>query len=412
MKNKKAIVLLFTANTISGISQGISLIAIPWYIANQLERPGLYGLLYLLATVLAVFWGPYAGTLIDKYDRKKLMLGIQFTGFLLLTGLTFYAWHLNYTPLWVAGSVMILTKLIYNIHYPNLYAFAQEITEKNKYGTISAALEVQGQTTFILAGAVAAFLMEGKFFSFTFNALAIHEIFMIDAATYVIGLFVLSLIKYDSLVERIKTPNEHFVKRMKDGFQYLKSRPLILIFGTFSGFLFASILVCSFFTMPIFIDKFLGGTESTYGIVEASFAFGSMLSGAFILLLFPKHRLTIGIIFLSVISSLAFFFVGLNTAIPWFFAAYALIGFCNAGIRVLRTTYLFNVIDNNVIGRTNSVFMVINSCFRILFIGLFSIPFFATAEHINKTMLILATFVLLGAIVLLKNRKSLIALNQ
>ncbi|MEZ4978004.1 MAG: MFS transporter [Chitinophagales bacterium] len=190
MKNKKAIYLLFAANTISGVSQGISLIAIPWYIANELQRPELYGLLFLLVSFLTLFWGPYAGTLIDKYDRKRVMLGIQGIGLLGISSIALLAWKEQNTSLWMAAMVMILTKLIYNIHYPNLYAFAQEITEKHRYGTISSALEVQGQATFILSGALAAFLMEGNIFQFHFNAWKSWN-FLLDAFTYILGFFLL-----------------------------------------------------------------------------------------------------------------------------------------------------------------------------------------------------------------------------
>ena len=140
MKNKKAIILLFAANTISGVSQGISLIAIPWFIINQLGMPGFYGLLFLVVTILSLFWGPYAGTLIDRYDRKKVMLGIQSVGLVCVLGIASLGWYLQNTTLWMAAAIMVITKLIYNIHYPNLYAFAQEIAEKKQYGRISSAL--------------------------------------------------------------------------------------------------------------------------------------------------------------------------------------------------------------------------------------------------------------------------------
>ncbi|MFT6686590.1 MAG: DHA3 family macrolide efflux protein-like MFS transporter, partial [Bacteroidia bacterium] len=92
LKNKKALVLLFAANTVSGVSQGISLIAIPWFIANQLGRPGLYGLLFLAVTILTLFWGPYAGILIDRYDRKKVMLSIQTVGMLSVFSIAALGW--------------------------------------------------------------------------------------------------------------------------------------------------------------------------------------------------------------------------------------------------------------------------------------------------------------------------------
>ena len=411
MKNKKAIILLFAANTISGVSQGISLIAIPWFIANQLNRPGLYGLLFLVVTMLTLFWGPYAGTLIDKYDRKKVMLGIQTVGLVCVLGIASFGWYIQNTTLWMAGAVMIVTKLLYNIHYPNLYAFAQEITERKRYGRISSALEVQGQATFILSGAIAAFLMEGKIFSYSFTAWEMHEIFMLDAGTYILGFFILLSIKYESLVERTHVNEGNFLKRLWNGFTYLRERPLILLFGATAGFVFASILVCSFFTMPIFIEKFLHGTESVYGFTEAAFAFGSLLSGFLILAIFPKNKLTFGIIILGFLAGLMYLWIGTNKNFIFLYIAYGVIGFANAGIRVMRTTYIFSVIDNNIIGRTGSAFTVINALLRIMFIGIFSIPYFSTEQNIAKTMYILALFVILGSIILSVFYKKLSALN-
>ena len=400
MKNKKAIALLFAANTVSGVSQGISLIAIPWFIANQLGRPGLYGLLYLIVTILTLFWGPYADTLMDKYDRKKVMINIQTVGLLCVFSIAALGWYWQNTTLWMAAAIMIITKLIYNIHYPNLYAFAQEITEKSRYGTISSAIEVQGQTTFILSGAIAAFLMEGEFFSLNFEAWKMHEIFMLDAATYGLGFVLISMIKYESLVDRLN-----------EGFSYLKGNPLILLFGTVAGFVFATVLVCSFFTMPIFIEKFLGGTQSHYGFTEASFALGSMLSGFLILYLFPKNKITIGIILLSLIAGVMYFFIGMNQDFILLYIAYASIGFANAGIRILRTTYIFSVIDNNLIGRTSSAFTVINALFRIVLIGMFSLPFFTSSHNISYSMFILGLFVILGGLIFTYKYKALRTLN-
>ncbi len=411
MKNKKAIILLFAANTISGVSQGISLIAIPWFIINQLGMPGFYGLLFLVVTILSLFWGPYAGTLIDRYDRKKVMLGIQSVGLVCVLGIASLGWYLQNTTLWMAAAIMVITKLIYNIHYPNLYAFAQEIAEKKQYGRISSALEVQGQTTLMLSGAMAAFLMEGELFNFTFPAWQMHEIFMLDAGTYILGFFLLSSIQYDSLVERTIDHDDNFVQRLKNGFTYLQERPLILLFGATSGFVFASILVCSFFTLPIFIEQYLHGSQSVYGFTEAAFAFGSLLSGFLILAIFPKHKLTLGIIILGFLAGLMYLFIGVNKNFTLLYLAYGVIGFANAGIRVMRTTYIFSVIDNNIIGRTGSVFMVINALFRILLIGLFSIPLFATEQNISHSMYILALIVILGSVILLLFYKKIRALN-
>ena len=52
MKNKQAITLLFLANIISGLAQGISMVAIPWYFVKIVSRPEVFANAYLLITFL------------------------------------------------------------------------------------------------------------------------------------------------------------------------------------------------------------------------------------------------------------------------------------------------------------------------------------------------------------------------
>ena len=85
MNNRNAILLLFLANTISGISQGICMIAIPWYFTATLGWQSSFGVFYGILTVLSTIWSIYAGTLIDKYNRKHIQISYSIIGFVLMS---------------------------------------------------------------------------------------------------------------------------------------------------------------------------------------------------------------------------------------------------------------------------------------------------------------------------------------
>ena len=74
MKNKQAITLLFLSNIISGLAQGISMIAIPWYFIEIIDQPKFFAYSYIVITLITLFWGIYAGSLIDRYSRKKIFI--------------------------------------------------------------------------------------------------------------------------------------------------------------------------------------------------------------------------------------------------------------------------------------------------------------------------------------------------
>ena len=202
MKNKQAISLLFLANIISGLAQGISMVAIPWYFVKIVSRPEIFANAYLLITFLTLFWGIYAGTLIDRYSRKSLFIIVNIICGLFIGGVALFGIQSQNLSDLLVILVFGITIFNYNVHYPNLYAFGQEITEPKNYGKLNSYIEVQGQVTSVLAGAFAAILLTGttnnslEIGGFTFNlpfdikAWEIYEVFFMDAITYIIVIFI------------------------------------------------------------------------------------------------------------------------------------------------------------------------------------------------------------------------------
>ena len=83
-----------------------------------------------------------------------------------------------------------------------------------------------------------------------------------------------------------------------------------------------------------------------------------------------------------------------------FFLANFIIGITNAGVRILRTTFIFNHVPNNLIGRTNSVFGTLNIVVRMLLIGLISIHF-KINDNIRYSFLIGLLLMILSVVILL-----------
>src|ERR1035437_3019460 len=134
MKNKKALNLLLTANAISGFAQGISMISIPWYFTSVLHKNSEFGIIFAVITFATLFWSLYAGTLIDKYSRKKIFLSINLIGSAILGSVALRGWYFGGVDEWGVVIVYAAIFFIFNIHYPALYAFGQEVTDKEHYG--------------------------------------------------------------------------------------------------------------------------------------------------------------------------------------------------------------------------------------------------------------------------------------
>jgi len=419
MKNKKAIYFLFAANIVSGFAQGITIIAIPWYFINILGRAPLFGMIYSAITFVSLFTMMYTGTLIDKYNRRSIMLVTSIIGgvILLLSALSGY--FLGSVHHILAGLVFAATFLIFTVHYPNMYAFLQEITEQRNYGKITSHIEIQGQMTNMLAGAAATILLVGGIgkqvsflgidfeLPFEIKKWELHEIFLLDAITYFLAIILIFFIRFQPIVKR-EPEFGNVLHRLKTGLKYLKNNPLIFIFGIASYAVFITILVEGFLLIPVYVHDHLKAGVGVYAASEIFFAFGAVFAGLSIRWIFNKTPTVMAIIMLAMLTaSVYYFFIG-NTVISLFYLASLVLGLCNAGVRILRMTYIFNYIPNQLIGRAGSVFNALNVMSRLLFILLFSLPFFSAEDNVVYAYMILATFILLVTLPLVFKYKRLI----
>tara|TARA_B100001113_G_C20733932_1_gene459220 strand:- start:286 stop:603 length:318 start_codon:yes stop_codon:yes gene_type:complete len=95
-----------------------------------------------------------------------------------------------------------------------------------------------------------------------------------------------------------------------------------------------------------------------------------------------------------------------------FFLGNFLLGITNAGVRILRTTYIFNYVPNNLIGRTGSVFNTLNIVARMLLIGLFSSSFFQIGDNIRFGYLVGLVMMLLSILFLLAWYKKIVSAEK
>jgi len=419
MKNKRSLTLLLSANIVSGFAQGISMLAIPWYFTSIAGKASLFAGIYAATTFFSLFWNLYAGTLIDRYPRKQIFIYVSLVCGTILLVVSALGYYLGYLPISMVGLVFVLTMFNYNIHYGALYAFGQELSNPSQYGKISSYLEIQNQATSVLSGAFAALLLTGVEagkniniggivfnLGFTLKKWELYDIFLLDGITYGLSIMLVSMIRYQPALN-LKTDRGSIIQRIREGISFLKKNPALLSFGNYSYSIFVVLMVQVFMLLPLYVNNYLERDSDVFASAEIFYSLGAMLAGMFIRRVFGGKNTVYSIIVLMVFTSLVFYVVAFTKSVGIYYAFSFIIGITNAGTRVLRTTYLFNHVANNVIGRTNSVFNVINILLRSVFLVLFSIAWFSKGTNVTWAYVICGTFVLLSAFLLMRNYRKL-----
>ncbi|MBT8231578.1 MAG: MFS transporter [Saprospiraceae bacterium] len=392
------------------------MIAIPWYFAQK-DMLAYFGIVYMATTIISMFWMPISGSIVDKYDRKVVFLFITAIVGSLIGIITYLGFHLGDLPPLIVASVFTLTFLNYNIHYPCLYAFVQEIIEQKYYSRISSILEIIGQCTTIVSGAFATILLEGteggifKVFGlninvgFNISAWKIHEIFLIDSATYFVAFIIILMIKYTPLIER-KPETGSIIKRLKIGLEYLWNNRPIFWFGVLSYSIFLAVLLEAFYLGVSYVNNHLNESGDVYSNSKMAYAMGAIFVGLTIRFLLRVFNIPIVIIIMTFLTSAIFLTLSFSNSIVLFFIMMFFIGIMNAGVRIARMTYLFKNVPNQYFGRSGSVFFFVNVLFRIVLMLIFTMTFFQTGNNIIYAYMIVGIILFLAALLMLKHLKS------
>jgi hypothetical protein len=384
---------------------------------------GTYAKAYAILTFLSLFWGLYSGTLIDRYSRKKMFLYSNLACAFIIGSIALYGMSCGQTPWILVMAVFGTTMFHYNVHYPNLYAFGQEITEPKNYAKLNAYIEIQGQSTSIFAGAFAAILLTGTEngvlnllgfkiqMPFDIQAWQIHEIFLMDAFTYVLAFIIILFIKYKPIVKKNIDQGNMFSRLIK-GFSFLKENSMIFIFGVCSYAIFTFLIVEMFVLVPVYVSNYLKEGGDVFASSEVYYSIGALLAGFGIRKLMGKNNIITNIIILMLATIGGCLLLTYSKSVTAFFAVSLLIGLSNAGTRILRITFLFEKVSNDIIGRTGSVFNSVSILIRTALITSLSLPYFNSGDNVRYGYLLGAIFLFVALIPLIKYRKKLSELKS
>ncbi len=414
MKNIVAIRLLLLANFISGIAQGISMISIPAYFA-QSGQSNWFNVAYAIITVASLFTTLYGGTIIDKYNRKTIFLVLNLVNGTAIGIIAYLVANDLVATNVLAASVFALTFLNYNLHYPCFYAFMQEITERKHYNKIASYIEVQSQLATALAGATAALLIGGgletPWFSIVLEPWTLDKVFALDATTYFVALFIIYIIRYVPISTREEEVGSVW-KRLHAGYQYLTDRPYVFLFGIVTHAVFVVTLLHVFNFAPLYVAQVLEEPSQVFAISELFYSLGAITAGVAIHKIFGNMAFVKAIIILMGITVLEMLGLVVLPVVWVFYGISLLLGLTNAGIRVIRVSYLFQVLPNQVIGRANSIFFITNVLARIFFLTLFSLAFFHRDGHVVYAFMTMGVFLLVCILILIIFYQRIVAVRE
>lgn len=337
----------FIADIVSGFGVGMSTIGANWYLMDQTGSITSVGFMLSLNVIAGFLISAFAGTFIDKWNRKTIILwahGIRAIALLLIAGA--FLWTGFRIELLYAFA--ILNGIGWTVYMSASRSLVQEIVAENDFIHGNSLIEISLQVGMFVAGAVSGIL---------YKYVGFELILFLNAVAFIAAIFFLGRMQHTPI--ELDNKGERFFETFKNGISYLIERPYIFLLGIVSIIPLVSTMVYNV-VLPGYVSIAVGGDSVVFGLSDMFYGIGALLSG-FIAASLAKqlsHNRTILLFFL--ISVLTLVVVAFNTTILLLYVGSALIGLTNSSLRILMTTTLMETVSKAYMGRSTSVWMAIS----------------------------------------------------
>ncbi len=148
----------FAGNMISLIGWGFNYIAISWIVLDMTGSKLALGQMVTVSTLPGLVIALYAGSIIDRMNRKHLLVFLDLYR-ALFTLLIPALYLLGHFQLWQLYMVSFLNGIAFGIFWPCASAFVQELVPRKEYMPANALLSASYQAGALLGGALGGFIV-------------------------------------------------------------------------------------------------------------------------------------------------------------------------------------------------------------------------------------------------------------
>ena len=258
--------LYFFGQTISVIGTWMTRLATTWLVYHLTHSALLLGVVSFSGQIVAFLLGPFAGVIVERLERRKLLIWTQFFAGLQSLALAILALT-HVINLWEIIALSAFQGLINSLDMPGRQSFLVQMLEDRRDLGNAIAINSSMVNGARLVGPAIAGLVIG--------AVGEGMCFLIDAISYiaVIGSLLMMKVKPTEVLEN-KTG---MLVQIQEGWDYVRGhspiRTILILFSliSFMGYPYAVL-------MPVFATEILHGNASTLGWLMAATGVGALTS--------------------------------------------------------------------------------------------------------------------------------------
>lgn len=275
---KKGLRFIFAANVISMIGSGMNSAAVAWYILQATHSEIALGTFAVVQTLPAILLLPFTGVIIDREDRRRLVMMLDAARALVIVAVALLAFA-HKVRVWELYAMNMLVAAGFWMFWPTITALIQELTPDDEFVHAN---------TFLLAGVQGGWLIAGSFVGFVYNKIGLGGVLLLDVSSYVMSFLCYFAVRRGRHV--VPRPAElhkdmvaaesafgRFARELREGIHFLHGHREIVMLGV-SWALFLSAMMTGVVVTPPLSDNIYHAGAVGYGWLNGGWGIGAFVS--------------------------------------------------------------------------------------------------------------------------------------
>lgn len=265
--------VLWIGQAVSLLGSNLVQFALIWWLTQKTGSATVLALASLVGMLPQVVLGPFAGVLVDRWNRRWTMF-VADTAVALATVILALLFWTGAVQIWHVYLILFVRGLGGAFHWPAMTASTALMVPENQLTRIQGLNQMlQGAMT-IVAAPLGALLL---------SLLPVQGVLAVDVVTALFAIVPLLFIQVpqpETAVAVDGTPAavKSFWADMRDGLRYVLGWPgLLVLMGL--AMLLNLLLTPAFSLLPLLITDHFGGDAWNLGVIESAFGVGLVAGG-------------------------------------------------------------------------------------------------------------------------------------
>ncbi|HGN5069737.1 TPA: macrolide efflux MFS transporter Mef(A), partial [Streptococcus pyogenes] len=259
---------IWAGQAVSLITSAILQMAIIFYLTEKTGSAMVLSMASLVGFLPYAVFGPAIGVLVDRHDRKKIMIGADL---IIAAAGAVLAIVALYTELsvWMVMVVLFIRSIGTAFHSPALNAVTPLLVPEEQLTKCAGYSQSLQSISYIISPAAAALL---------YSVWKLNAIIAIDVLGAVIASITVAIVSIPKLGDQVQSLKPNFLREMKEGIVALRQNKgifALLLLGTLYTFVYMPINAL----FPLISMEYFNGKPVHISITEIAFASGMLVGG-------------------------------------------------------------------------------------------------------------------------------------